>query len=438
MTALPARRRRTTLIASVAAATAVALVIALTIVGALALYNSTDGADASGPRDELVFPQTPIGAIAALDATGRLASVAVLVVQPAGSGGSIVTVPVSADSSGGAGTERLPLDETYAVQGEDALRNELGVVLRLGLDDIAFVDANQLADLLAPIGPLQVDLPVDVTDAGGKVVAEAGATQMDATAAAAVLTSRDPSVPAVQQYPAAAAVWSAVAQAIGTGVTPGSAPSTTAAAASSASSAPTTSDPGQAAVDGLFAKLIAGRVGVRALRTTPVAADQNPRGVDVCLLDPAEVILVFGQIAPVAVSAPGSGLSFRIVSAFSDAQLAGTGLTNTDAAYRAITTILAVGGNVVSVATTGEAPGAATALAVSDAEIVDGAKQVQDSLGAVKVTVAEQPIAGVDVVATLGTDFLKVAVKGGGTTTTTGPTTEPGSVPATTTEATDG
>ena len=60
--------------------------------------------------------------------------------------------------------------------------------MRLGVEDIAFVDAARLGDMLAPIGTLQVDLPADVTDASGNVVAAAGATQMDATAAAAVLT----------------------------------------------------------------------------------------------------------------------------------------------------------------------------------------------------------------------------------------------------------
>ena len=51
-----------------------------------------------------MFPNTPVGAIAAVDGQGKLASLAVLVVQPAGTGGSIVTVPVNADSGGGSGS----------------------------------------------------------------------------------------------------------------------------------------------------------------------------------------------------------------------------------------------------------------------------------------------------------------------------------------------
>ena len=47
MTALAGRRRRSTLVASIAAVVAAVLVVTLTVIGALTLYNSTDGADAS-------------------------------------------------------------------------------------------------------------------------------------------------------------------------------------------------------------------------------------------------------------------------------------------------------------------------------------------------------------------------------------------------------
>jgi hypothetical protein len=420
VTALAGRRRRSTIVASIAAVAAVALVVTLTTVGALTLYHSTDGADASSRRAELVFPHTPVAAIAALDGGGKLASLAVLVVQPAGTGGSIIPIPVSADSSGGIGPDRLPLDETLAVGGQQGLRDELAVLLRLGIDDVAFLSAAELGDLLAPLGPLAVDLPSDVTDANGKLIAAAGTSTLDAGEAAAVLTAHAPDVPAATRYRAAGAVWAAVAKAAGAGgatatsVPPASAPTTT---ATTTSANPT--------VATLFGDLIAGRVGERALRTAAVPAAQNPRGVDVTLLDPAEVLLVFGQIAPGAVSAPGSGLSFRVVSSLTDEQLAGTGLTNTDVAYRAIARILAAGGNVVSVATSGGSPGSATVLAVSDATVVGGAQQDEAAFGTVEVVVDDQPIAGVDVVATIGTDALRSLVAATATTTTTPATTTP-------------
>jgi len=143
---------------------------------------------------------------------------------------------------------------------------------------------------------------------------------------------------------------------------------------------------------------------------------------------------VFGQIAPGAVSAPGSGLSFRVISSFSPAQLAGTGLTETEVAYRAIARILAGGGNVVSVSTSGAEAGSATQLAVSDPSMVSGAEQDGDDFGLVKVTVDRQPIAGVDVIATLGTASLKPLTAA--TTTTTGSSGPGTSAPAASTPPT--
>ncbi len=420
MTALPGRRRRSTLLALIAAVVAAGLVAALTVVGAVTLYNSTDGVDASAGRGELAFPRTPVGAIAALDDSGKLASLVVIVLQPAGRGGSIVPVPVSADSSGGSGTQRLPLDETLAVQGQGALTDELAALLRLGVGDVAFVDAAALADLLAPVGSLSVELPVDVMDAGGKVVARAGATTMDAAEAAAALTARDPDVPGAERYRAASAVWAAVARAVGAGITAG------------AGSSPTTSTTAPvgatAKVEALFADLIAGPVGARALRTSPLPPDQNERNVDVSLLDAAEVLLVFGQIAPAAVSAPGSGLTFRIVSSYTADQLAGTGLTSTEVAYQAIATVLSIGGNVVSVSTTGSPAPASTGLEVSDGSLVSAAEQAKTAFGSSVVSVDQSPIAGVDVDATLGTGYLKQLASGATapTTTTTAVTTGAG------------
>ena len=97
MTALPGRRRRSTLIAAGAAVAAAVAAIGLGALGAVTLYNSTEGADAASGLPELVFPATPTGLVAAVDESGQLSSMAVLVVQPSGAGGSVIPVPVNAD-----------------------------------------------------------------------------------------------------------------------------------------------------------------------------------------------------------------------------------------------------------------------------------------------------------------------------------------------------
>ncbi len=217
MTALPGRRRRSTLLAAGAAVVAVVLAIALGILGAVTLYHSTEGADAASDQARVEFPATPTELIAAVDGEGRLASMAVVVAKPEDRGGSVIPVPVSADASGGEGDVRLPVAETFQLEGPESLEREAEILLGLELDQVAVLDAQQLAARLAPFGELAVDLPAEVTDASGETVAEAGPQTLDAESAAAVLTARDPAVPAADQYPAAAAVWAAVAEASGDG-----------------------------------------------------------------------------------------------------------------------------------------------------------------------------------------------------------------------------
>jgi hypothetical protein len=397
VTALAERRRRSTVVAAGAIVVALAAAVGLGVVGGLTLYHSTEGADASDERPEFVFPNTPTGLVAAVDDDGRLASLAVVVVQPSGLGGSVITVPVSADASGGDGTERLPLAETAELAGADSVRREAEILLGLTIDSFEVVDQSGLEELLAPVGEIEVDLPVDVTDADGRVVAGSGGQSLDPAAAAAVLTARDPSVPAVEQYPAAIAVWAAIAQAVGDGidVTDGA-----------DSSAEASGSPGEGIAE-VLAPALAGPLASRALMTSPVPAARNPRDVDVVLLDRPELALVFGQIAPAKVAAPNPALTFRLESPFTDAALDGSELTNDDVAYRAISQLLFVRGNVQSVDTaSGDVP-AVTTIEVRDESLVEGTESTETFLGDIDVRVAETRIVGVDAVVRLGASYLE-------------------------------
>ena len=73
--------------------------------------------------------------------------------------------------------------------------------------------------------------------------------------------------------------------------------------------------------------------------------------------DRAELLLVFGQIAPARVAAPNPSLTFRIETSFTDADLEAVGANSADVAYDAIKRLLFVQANVVSVVTrSGEVP----------------------------------------------------------------------------------
>src|SRR3990170_395684 len=160
MTVSRHRRRMSTTQALVASLIGVGLALILGVAGAVAIYNTKDGQVQGSDIPEVQFPVTPTGAIAVLDANGALASLAVVSVRPTedgedpGIGGTIVPVPVSADVSGGIGTERLPLDETVGLFGPEPLADEIPALLGVSIDDVAALSEADLASALGAVGPI--------------------------------------------------------------------------------------------------------------------------------------------------------------------------------------------------------------------------------------------------------------------------------------------
>lgn len=385
MTASPSRRRRASIVAVAVAVAATLAATGLAVAGGLTIYNSTDATDPRRTTPERIFPETPTALLAAVDGGGALASLAVLVGAPGGVGGSVVSVPVDADSSSGEGDERLPIDESFALQGEASMENEAEIALSLGIDVTEVVDAERLASILAPIGAIEVDLPIDVTGASGNVVATAGAQTLDPQQLASVLTARDPGRTAHEQYPAASVVWAAIASAVGDGLAV---------------------ETGTGTLDPVLAGLLAGPVRQRPLAFQVAPPAQNPRDVDAVLLDRSDLALVFGQIAPGNVSAPNPALSFRVESPFDDTTL-GPGRSRSELAYDAISQLLFVRANVVSVDTAaGETP-AVTQVVVSDDSMLGEVRGLEPLFGPIELSVADERIAGVDAVVRLGTSFLE-------------------------------
>ena len=388
--------------AIVASLAAVAVAAGLGAAGYVAIANTTDGQVVGSDGPEVTFPETPTATVAVVDDDGNLTSLAVVAVRPGDEdderrGGTVVPVPISADSSGGFGAERTPLNETVALFGTESLSDEVAVLLGVGIDEVIVLDEDDVAALLAPVGPIEVDLPAPVRDAGGRQVVDAGPQTLTPATAAEVLSAGDPSVSGADRYPIDVAVWGAIGDAVGDGLV---APPDSL-AGPSASSLPGGADP-----IGVLDRVISGPISVQPLRSTPIVSlDRNPRGVDAAALDRAEVLVIFGHIAPSKVAAPNPGYNFRLVSSFSDDQLGGDA-TRLDVAYTATEALLGANANVVSVDTSAGEAEAATVIEVSDESLAAAARTLGDVFGSVEVRVADPRIAGVDVVATLGTDYL--------------------------------
>ncbi len=388
----------TTTRAVVATLACVALAAGLGAAGYAAIANTTDGQVVGGGTPEVTFPATPTATVAVVDDSGALASVAVLTVRPSdddgspGRGGTVVPVPISADTSGGFGAERTPLNETVDLFGPETLEDEVPLVLGVGIDDLIVFDEDELADWLAPVGAIEVDLPAPVSDAAGVQIAAAGPQTMSPEEVAAVLSAADPTVPGADRYPVDVAIWRAIADVVGDGLT-------------SPLASPADTPAGQSARPDVPSLVTSGPMAVQPLRTTPIVSlDRNPRGVDAAALDRPEVLLIFGHIAPSRVAAPNPGYNFRVVSSYSDDQL--DGATRLDVAYTATEALLGVDANVISVDTSAGEAAAPTVIEVGDESLAAAAATLSEVFGPVEVRIAERRIAGVDVVARLGTDYL--------------------------------
>ncbi len=401
MTVSRHRRRMSTTRAIIASLIGVALALVLGIAGAVAIYNTKDGQVQGSDIPEVSFPLTPTGAIAVLDRDGALASLAVFAIRPgdgdeAGNGGTVVPVPVSADVSGGLGSERLPIDETVSLFGGETVADEVPALLGVSIDRVAVVTEAELAAMLAPLASTSVALALAETRPDGTVIAEAGPQSLDGAAIAAVLASRASGRSAADEYINDVAAWNAIAEEVGDGLE--SPLAMQSATTSGAPSAPTIGE--------LVGQLTSGSISVQPLRSDPiVSVDVNPRGVDALALDRVEVAVIFGHIAPGRVAAPYAGYTFRVVSAYNDDQLP-AGVARLDVAYTATEALLDIDANVRSVDTVAGSADAVTIVDVANENLVAAAQGLSAVFGTVDVRVAETRITGIDMVVSLGTDYL--------------------------------
>jgi hypothetical protein len=228
---------------------------------------------------------------------------------------------------------------------------------------------------------------------------------------AAVLAAADPAVAGATREQAATAVWTGIADAIGTGLSSPlalpAAAGTLPTPASSATSTTAVSTPaGAPEIGGVLAALTSGPVVVRSFKSTPIMSiDLNPRGVDAVVLDRADVATVLGHVAPGRLSAPNPGSNFQVLSNYGDEQLP-AGVTRFAVAYTATKTLLADGDNVLSADSSPGHADPATVVEVADESLVAAASSLSDVFGPIDVRVAEHPVAGIDVIVHLGTDYL--------------------------------
>jgi hypothetical protein len=358
------------------------LVAVLLVAGRHALGQYTGGKNAASTMPIDTIPATPTGMFATVAADNTLTSVTVFVLRPGTEiGGSIVSIPVNADSTYGSGPERISLQKAYATGGADGLVQALESTLSLTLDFTAVEDAAKASGVLLAAAPVSVDLPrtvVGTANGATEVVFNRGAISLTAPQAVQVLIAESDTVTEAARRPNLEAVWAGVAASIGAG-----------------KPAPALS-PTVASFDDLVAHLFAGPVGSRGLTVAAFGADTpNPDNSDVDILDRAEEILVFASLAPSRMSAPAEGLTYRIVAP-----------PGYEAKVKvAVFVLLYSGGNVTSIDLT-SAKQATTKIYVYDEATKADTEALKASFPQFTYGTPTSRPQGIDVTIVLGQDFL--------------------------------
>ncbi len=405
MTADPSRRRRASRIGIAALVGAGVVIVVLSVVAVFTLRSSEEGTRVEADdRPTQRFPSTPVG-IVGVTAEDRLTSLVVLVLDPSGQGGSVVTVPVNIDTSSGFGAERTPLSRrAFSVDDPSALDDELATMLGISPSFSEIVDAAGLEALLGDLDGASVSLEepiVDASDGVPETVVRSGDSRLSRAEVVDALTAVTPAdEPSYGAHPGDIAVWSGVAETwsltndpldlerdeVGTPIEP-------------------------ATFDELVARLRAGRVEVRDLGIDPSAAItlDNPDQSDFVIADSRDTVLVFASVAPDRMLTPHPTLTFSIVAPFSRSQLASFGEDATTSALvrDLIGELQFVEANVVSVDTRPAEDGAvAETVVILDEEEFEDEGTVPELIGPSTTRIAARDTDGSDIVLVLGTDFL--------------------------------
>jgi len=379
MTALAGVRRKRTAIMLTANLIALVSIVGLGIVGVKALERYRGATILS--VHSIKMPVTPIAMLATVDDANQLTSITTFVLK-AGTqlGGSVIALPVSTDSTGGIGDERIPMTEVYASGGAEALVQAVESSLLISFDVTLVADAAQTETLLQSVGPLTAQLPDDVqgTSSGRTVTLfKKGETPLTAKEAAALLTASATDVRDSARRGGIDALWTAVVAAVGEGRT------------QAAADAPISTLPE------FLTRMFAGPIEFRGMQVATIPADDNPAGKDVESLDRADAIMVYGSIAPAKVSSPSAGLTFRIEAP-----------PGSEVKVRAaIKAVLYLGGNVQSVDFNGAAHDT-TRLLIDDPRLDEQATSANALFGNVEILRPDEAIEGIDVILQLGNEYL--------------------------------
>ncbi len=155
----PVRRRRALLLAGMGALTLAGAALAVTGLSAVRTstvgrYEQTVGPDDPGYQAYVV--PTPTMGVLHRAADGTLAGAALVALEPGDEGGSVIVVPPATIVPGPDGETTIAA--VFRDQGAAAAAQSLGVAATVGVSEFVEIDDTRWADLVAPVGPVEVSL----------------------------------------------------------------------------------------------------------------------------------------------------------------------------------------------------------------------------------------------------------------------------------------
>ena len=392
-------RRWTVAAAFVGVSTALAIP-ALAVFAARTLGDSTAG-KLDIPIDSAVelSSETP-GALLVAAEGNDVVGLTVMALDPSGAGGHVVIVPVGSLANVDGFDRPTRLGDAFSQGGLDAQVTATEGLLGVTFSTQQQVDRAGLAGLLAPVGPITVNLanPVEQTGADGRLeqVLPPGPQTITADQAAAALFARRADDSELNRLADQKEIWRGVAEAASRVAKP------------AAGGAP-------ADLAGYLAAIGAGNRVVDSLDAAP-ANDvvTNPEGIDLLQVDSAAAHLLMARILPTAISPTNGGLRVRLVNRTGDPQ----------ALYDATSRLLFSGANVVAVDDgTGQPVVPGTSISYDSALTQDRIENLTLAVGPSAAGPSQVRIDGVDVTIELGQDFQtyvqQVATGQGGVAPTT-------------------
>lgn len=367
----------------------VVLILAIPVlvyVGSRVVLGSSDGkivksiTDPTAPGWEATVDPTPVMVLALVNAQGQLDSVAVLALTGEGNG-SVVTLS-SSTVMGVPGIGNVPLNIVYGTGGVDRLRDGLQGILGIGLPDIDVVEPTEWADLVGPVGPLQVSNPDPVVgvNAFGQtdVIFPKGAIDLPTGEVWAYLNTRNPDESDLNRLVRVEAFWNAwIAKVAASPDRPGIVPGET--------------DSGL----GRFVRgLAAGQLDASSLPVRPLAVESGDQPV----YEPqsVEVHDLVSAIAPFPAGPEGTRARMTVLD--------GTG--SLDHGLSAAVLFAEHGGQIDKV---GNAPAfgvATTQFVYYDDAALSRVQRMRDAIGVGDIVKSDELNSAVDILVVLGEDYL--------------------------------